>query len=109
MKRSKLLRGALTATVLFGVLASTASARSFETSSATWEVKFTEVHFRLPFFDSNCGVTMEGTFHSRTIAKAVGSLIGYVTHVIRVLACRTGSAGFLALPWHVQYRSFSGT
>lgn len=56
-----------------------------------------------------CGVTLIGHFHSLTIAKTVGSLIGLITQA-RLGSCNGGSATILSetLPWHITYNSFSG-
>jgi hypothetical protein len=62
-----------------------------------------------------CPVTVEGTFHSRTITKTTEQLIGYVTRAIvneprciflngmEGLSIQTSS-----LPWHIRYESFTG-
>ena len=69
-----------------------------------------------------CDVTMEGSFHYRTIVKS-DSLIGFITKAVTNQAsCRNGNffalngrevlAGAIApqtLPWHVRYESFTGT
>jgi hypothetical protein len=53
-----------------------------------------------------CALTLEGSFHSKTISKVSESLIGYVTSAMmgncnaRVLS--------ETLPWHVRYRAFFG-
>jgi hypothetical protein len=59
----------------------------------------------------NCAVTFEGSFHSNSIPKVAGSLIGHITRAARAQPCREGSLDFLAesLPWHVRYDSFSGS
>ena len=61
----------------------------------------------------SCPVTIEGTYHSRTIAKVSGALIGHVTNAF-VGAPSTCLLGSLTvrretLPWHVRYDSFAGT
>jgi len=57
-----------------------------------------------------CEILLSGTLHSRTMAKVVGSLIGYITSA-RVLACERGSATIRleSLPWHRRYGGFTGT
>lgn len=58
-----------------------------------------------------CPITLEGSFHSRTLAKTAGLLVGFITRA----AFRTPCEGLTirplteTLPWHIQYRSFSGT
>ena len=53
---------------------------------------------------------VSGSFHARTITKTVGSLIGYITEASST-NCSFGSATLnrASLPWHLRYRSFSGT
>lgn len=57
-----------------------------------------------------CNVTMEEVFHSATIAKVRGALIGLVTGAT-FNACVGTNITVLAatLPWHVRYRGFTGT
>ena len=110
MKAYRLIFGALVATALFGALATSATARTFSISNQTWRAQFREVNLRLPFFTTRCQITLEGSFHSRTIAKVMGSLVGYIT-TARLGPCASGSATILTetLPWHVRYLAFSGT
>lgn len=59
-----------------------------------------------------CALTLEGSFHSTTIPKVRGLLIGNITHAsIKNDPCSIGSATLLSetLPWHITYRGFSGT
>lgn len=98
------------AAVLVAALASATAARNLNTSSQTLRAAFRELRFNFPNADTICQVTVEGSFHSRTIAKVVGTLSGFITRVT-LGACSVGSATILTetLPWHVRYRSFSGT
>jgi hypothetical protein len=64
--------------------------------------------------DIRCPVTLEGSFHSATIRKTAGALIGAVTKGIVNAAeppCAGGHATVRqeSLPWHVTYESFRGT
>jgi hypothetical protein len=110
MKLCKLILAAVGATVLLSALVSTASARTLSTSSQTLRSTFRRVRFELPFGDTICEVTLEGSLHSRTIAKSGGSLIGYITRA-DLGPCSSGAATILreTLPWHVRYKSFAGT
>lgn len=58
----------------------------------------------------DCSVTIERTVHSTTITKTSGSLIGYVTRAAKG-TCAGGEMRFNTetMPWHQQYRSFTGT
>lgn len=109
MKLSKLLFAVVGASVLLGALVSTASARNVSVSNQNLRATFQRVTFNLPFGDTVCAVSLEGSLHARTIAKVVGALIGYITRA-RLGACSTGSATILTetLPWHVTYRNFTG-
>lgn len=63
-----------------------------------------------------CPVTLEGSFHARTITKTSAAQIGYIQRA-RTSACSVGTAVFLSvedgqtstLPWPIRYDSFTGT
>jgi hypothetical protein len=57
-----------------------------------------------------CPLTLEGSFHSSTIAKVARSLIGLVT-TARTGTCTGGTTTIHqeSLPWHLTYESFAGT
>jgi hypothetical protein len=97
------------ATVLLAALASTGSARNLSTSNQALRGAFREVAFNTPFGTTDCQLTLEGSFHSRTTAKLVGSLVGYITSAI-LGPCRTATASLLreTLPWHIRYSGFNG-
>jgi hypothetical protein len=59
---------------------------------------------------ADCAVTLDGSFHSATIAKVNRALIGHIS-LASVGRCVTGSATVLreTLPWHLQYGGFQGT
>jgi hypothetical protein len=116
MKRCRLLLAMLGATTLIGVVVGTASARTFSVSSQTFRTVF-EPRERLEITGSfgtyRCALTLEGSLHARTIAKVASSLIGYIS---RSDMAECSSMGLLesrvlreTLPWHVRYRSFTGT
>jgi hypothetical protein len=110
MKLCKLLLAAMGATVLLGALVSSASARNFSVSEQHIRSSFSRVDFHFPEITTTCHVTLEGSLHTRTIAKTLGSLIGYITSAI-LGPCANGTATILreTLPWHVRYSGFSGT
>jgi hypothetical protein len=61
-----------------------------------------------------CPVTLEGSFHSATIRKVAGALIGYISRAAvgnGEPPCTGGRATFNqeTLPWHLTYASFGGT
>jgi hypothetical protein len=113
--RSKLLFAALTATAFMAVAVSSASARRIELSNQRYVATWPGLEFEVPAAGVliKCPVTLEGSFHSRTLSKVSGQLIGYVTSA-KVAGsrppCTGGTATILTetLPWHVRYDSFSG-
>jgi hypothetical protein len=66
---------------------------------------------------------MEGSFHSATLSKVCGQLVGYVTEATFGHPCVGGEAWALngierlpngtippsTLPWHIRYNGFTGT
>jgi hypothetical protein len=110
MKSCKSALAVMGATVVLGSLVASATARSFNLSSQTIRATFTEVIFEGPFGVTNCQVTLEGSLHSRTVVKSVGTLMGYITRAA-LGPCSVGTATILALtlPWHVRYAGFTGT
>jgi hypothetical protein len=105
-----LLLGLVAASVLLGALAGPAAARNLSISTQQLRSQFREVTWRLPFFNTKCQVTMEGSYHRSTIAKVQGSLVGYIT-ATKLGPCSTGSATVLTetLPWHLRYLAFAGS
>jgi len=71
-----------------------------------------------------CGVTLEGSFHYRSIIKVERSLIGHITRAIVRRPCNGGGAAWFyngtetnellgggfanSLPWHITYEGFGG-
>jgi hypothetical protein len=98
------------ATVVMSLLVGAASAGRLSTSSQTGRATFSAVSFRGGFGTTVCSVTLEGSFHTRTIVKTAGSLVGYITRAASG-GCSQGSATILTetLPWHMRYSSFTGT
>lgn len=112
--RSKLLLAALIATTLLSLAVGSASARRISASSSTFRIVWRSFEFIAFSTQIACPVTLEGSFHSRTIAKVSGALIGYIDRAIVGGPC-TGSTGGRAraltetLPWHVRFASWTGT
>src|SRR5215216_5131223 len=108
----KPIRTLTTTLIALGMLAAfvgTANARSLSTSSQTFRAGFDRLDF-ISAFSLECPATLEGSLHSRTIAKVAGNLIGYITRAV-LGRCIKGSATILtaSLPWHVRYVGFEGT
>jgi len=108
MKLIKLSLVAVIMSVLFGALVSTASAGRLEFSIGSTRINFASLEFLMPGATTRCKVTLEGSFHSRTLAKVLGSLIGFVTRA-DLGPCASGTATILreTLPWHIRYSGFS--
>lgn len=124
---SRLLLSCALATVALAAMVHVASARELTFSNqsirAVWAPVFVIVPMS-PAAEFRCLLTLEGSFHSRTIGKAPGNLIGLITRAIvghpcggegemwvhngteRVLG---GEAPATSLPWHMKYLAFSGT
>jgi len=109
-KRSKLLLVGLASAMLLALAVSSASASRLSVNEQSWRVVWTPLSFSAGGNVVRCNVTLEGSFHYRTIVKSVGSLIGFITRAI-ANTCTGGSATVLTntLPWHVQYGGFTGT
>jgi hypothetical protein len=111
-KRHKILLAGLAATAVLGALVATASATRVATSNQFFRTTWSALEFigSGGVVRIRCPVTIEGSYHSRTIAKVAEALIGYVTRAA-VGVCTGGTFTLLAsaLPWHVRYNGFSGT
>lgn len=110
-RTARYFTAAATALALLAALAASSSARSFSTTSQTLRTTFTRLEFtnELGFGTVSCLLTLEGSFHSRTIAKTA-ELIGAITRVDVRRPC-TGGEGIPrteTLPWHVTYSGFVG-
>lgn len=101
------------AVALAFALATAASARQFSLSHQEFRIVWAPLEFSGAegAVSIRCVVTMEGSFHARTLAKVVQALVGYITRsTVATSACTGGRMATLAesLPWHVRYGSFSG-
>jgi len=100
------------ASLLLATAIHTASARNLSISNQRFLVFWSKIEFRENggFVSLRCRITLDGSFHERTIVKSRGSLIGAVTRVdVDKNNCTGGQA--LAkgpFPWHVTYDSFTG-
>jgi hypothetical protein len=114
--RSKLILAALTASLLMGLAVSSASANRLSTSNTRFRVTWANLDLRDVGGNIHiiCPVTLEGSFHSATLRKVTGALIGAITRGIvngSEPPCTGGTATILqeSLPWHVTYEGFRGT
>jgi hypothetical protein len=124
MRYRKLLLTMLGVVVALATGASLSAARRFEISETHIGSEFLTLNWleELGEIIVSCHATITGTFHSRTISKMCGQLIGYITGARFGQPCINGN-GFVLngtekqneivlpnrLPWHVRYDSFRGT
>jgi len=112
-KASRLILTLLSAAVLTAALTNTSTARSLSTSSQPMRATLRALGFREPAGGiTTCEVTLEGSLHSRTIAKGTYNLIGHITRAeLREESCTAGTATIRreSLPWNVRYQGFEGT
>src|SRR5436853_5582788 len=109
---AKLGLTALVAALLLSAAVTTASARTLSASTQNIRVTWRSLEFVSPVVTVRCQITLEGSFHSRTIAKIERSLIGHVTRVtVKTESCTNGqpTAETSSLPWHITYEGFRGT
>jgi len=108
--RSKLILIGLGAALIMVVGIGSASAGRLSLSHGELtQLRWAALRFQLlGITGAECPVTLESSFHTQTITKTVGTLIGYVTRA-SLGRCITGSATILSetLPWHIQYGGFS--
>jgi len=120
----KLIMTTLAASLLLAAAVSTASATRLSVSNQNIRATWTSLEFQAPgVVTVRCQVTLEGSFHTRTITKTAGSLIGAVTKgIVKQETCTNGSGATFngveryngtttpqTLPWHITYESFSGS
>jgi hypothetical protein len=110
----RLLLAGLAATAILAAAVGTASAQRLSLSNQQIRVVWTSLELTNSITASTvrCAVTLEGSFHSRTIVKVRELLIGYITRAnVQNNQCTGGRATILneTLPWHVTYQSFRGT
>jgi len=109
MKNVKILIALTSATLTLAALTTTASANHLSSSTQTFRTTWSVFEFAGGFASLKCSLTLEGSLHSRTIAKVLGTLIGSITRA-SIGPCQTGSATVLTatLPWHIRYNGFTG-
>lgn len=101
---------ALIAVTALAIHAASASAIRLALGESGFRVVWAPMRFTVSSFSVSCNLTLEGSLHSRTLAKVERALVGYVTRA-SVASCTGGNATLLTetLPWHIQYGSFAGT
>ena len=108
--RSKLLMAAFAAALLMSFAVSAASAGRLSVSNN--RIRVTWSPLSLEPGNVSCNVTLEGSFHSNTIQKVAGALVGYISRAIVAppAQCTNGEATIVneSLPWHIRYRGITG-
>jgi hypothetical protein len=126
-----MLISALLAGVSLACAVTGSSARNLAMSNQTFRSTWAPISFTEPsgFAVIRCHLTLEGSFHSRTIPKVARLLIGNITRVaVNQSTCREDIFGSPArlipwngvetslgttigqsLPWHLTYEGFTGT
>ncbi len=106
-----MLAATLAAALLLAAATSTATARSLSFSNQNIRATWSSIEF-VSAATIRCRVTLEGSFHARTIAKIARTLIGAVTRLVfDTENCTNGRLrprGEL-LPGHLTYEGFRGT
>jgi hypothetical protein len=114
---NRLLFLLLLTTLSLAVGVATASATRLAINNTQWRIVWKETKpfsvKELGFAGAviRCRLTLEGSFHSHTISKGSGQLIGAVTRAIAgESTCTGGQMRTLSekLPWHVKFVSFIG-
>ena len=98
-----------TASAIMALAVSTATAGRFSLSSQNVRITFNDVEFAMATVTTDCRLTLEGSFHSRTSAKVLASLVGYITRVTTGQCTNANTILSETLPWHVRYEGFAGT
>ncbi len=111
--RSKLLLAGLAAALLLSIAVTSATAGRLRVSSTTFTITWTSLNFSTTggIGPIRCPVTINGNFHSATINKVTGALVGFVNRAtVNGAGCTGGRATINqeALPWHIRYRAFRG-
>jgi len=106
----KLSLAALMAAMLLASGLSTASARNLSVSNQNWRVTWSRLEFASSLVTVRCQVTLEGSFHSRTIPKIQALLFGAVTKInMKTEGCTGGTMRpERPAPWHLTYEGFTG-
>jgi hypothetical protein len=104
------LAAALAAALLLAAATSTATARILSVSNQNIRATWASLEF-VSLVTIRCRMTLEGSFHSRTIAKVARQLIGSITRFLFDTENCTNGRGrprTELLPGHITYEGFRG-
>src|ERR1044072_7798778 len=111
--RTKLIISALITILLMSLAVSSASASRLSVSNRNLRAVWSLLTLSTAGTQITCPLTLEGSFHSATLAKRTGALIGHISRASvrgELAGClNTATATISALPWHVAYGGFQGT
>jgi hypothetical protein len=92
MRTTRQLTAAFSASLLLACVVGTASARNLSVSTQNIRATWSSLEFTASELTVRCQVTIEGSFHTRTIAKVEQSLIGAITIArVKQEACTGGT------------------
>lgn len=111
---SKPLLTGLMAALALAIGAGSASAGRLSIDETRFRITWPNLEFVGFGILIRCPVTLEGSFHSSTMRKVRGALIGHISRAsVRGAEppCTGGTSTLLAgsLPWHLAYEAFTGT
>jgi hypothetical protein len=112
--RSKILLVGLTAALMLSMAVASASAGRLSVNTRNFTITWASLQLSTTggVGPIRCPVTLSGSFHSNTIAKVRGALIGLMNRGTANTAGCTGGRATVnqeALPWHIRYNAFRGT
>jgi hypothetical protein len=111
---SKRILAGLAASLLLGLGVGSATADTLSFSNVKFRITWAALNLHDGAEISvRCPVTFEGSFHSSTIRKRTGLLIGFITRAVvngTSPPCTGGRVTILreTLPWHMTYEDFVG-
>lgn len=114
----------LSAAAVLAASVTSASAGRLSLNSQAISATWSPMEFGAGGASVRCNVTLEGSFHSRTLTKTHQSLVGYITRAGLARPCAGGTVWLYngsevnevlgtrlanSLPWHLRYEGFTGT
>lgn len=122
-RHGKVLLATLAVVAVLVAAVGTASANRLSVSNRSFRITWSAINYQGGGWEIRCDITVEGSLHAGTFTKTPGALVGYVTRATANHSCSGGGEWYFlngtevlegatvtnTLPWHVRYRSFSGT